>query len=51
MLQLSGVLEMQSAKLHRDALRMIDATIAGTATTMFWDIMESFFMVEEDVRS
>ena len=51
MLQLSGVLEMQSAKLRRDALRLIDATIAGTATTMFWDVMESFFGVEEDVET
>ena len=49
MLQLSGVLEMQSAKLRRDALRMIDATITGTATNMFWNVMESFFGVEEDV--
>ena len=47
MLQLSEVLEMQSAKLRRDALQLINATVSGTATTMFWDVMDG---IEEDVN-
>ena len=33
MLQMSGVLEVQVAKLRRDALHMLLGTISGTATS------------------
>ena len=41
-------MEAQAQKLRRDALRLQTATLCGTATTNFLDIMESFFGVEED---
>ena len=48
MLQISGVLELRSQQLHRHTLKLIDATICGTATTEFWRLMESYFGVDED---
>ena len=48
MLQISGVLEIRSHQLCRHALKMINATICGTATTEFWRLMESYFGVDED---
>ena len=48
MLLFSSVLEMQAQRLRRDALRTINATLSGTATTGFWTLMESFFGVDED---
>ena len=48
MLQISGVLELRSQQLRHDALKLINATMCGTATTDFWNIMESFFRVDED---
>ena len=48
MLQISGVLELRSHQLRRHALKMINATICGTATTEFWRLMESYFGVDED---
>ena len=48
MLQISGVLEVRSHQLRRHALKTINATICGTATTEFWQLMESYFGVDED---
>ena len=48
MLQMSGVLEVQVAKLRRDALRMLLGTILGTATSNLWRLLEHFFGVAED---
>ena len=48
MLQISGVLELRSHQLHRDALKLINTTICSTATTDFWKVMESFFGADED---
>ena len=49
MLQLSGVLEMQGQRLRRDALKLINATLAGTATTNLWNLLESYFGQEEEI--
>ena len=43
MLQLSGVLETRSLQLQREALKLINAMICGTATTDLWKVLESFF--------
>ena len=48
MLQLSGVLETCSLQLRREVLKLINATICGTATTDLWKVLESFFGVDED---
>ena len=50
MLQISGVLEIRSHQLWRDALKLINATICGTATTEFWHLMESYFGIDEDIE-
>ena len=50
MLQISGVLEIRSHQLRRDGLKLINATICGTATTEFWHLMESYFGIEEDIE-
>ena len=49
MLQISGVLELRSHQLQRDALKLINSTICGTATMDFWKLMESYFGVDEDI--
>ena len=48
LLQYSGLLEMQAHHLCRDALRLQNAALCGTAMTNFLDMMENFFGVEED---
>ena len=48
MLQMAGVLEVQAAKLRRDALSMLLGTISGSATTNLWKLLEHFFGVDED---
>ena len=48
LLQFSGLLEAQAQKLRRDTLKLINATIAGTATTNLWQLLESFFGVDEE---
>ena len=48
MLQYSGVLEVQAAKLRRDALRVLLGAICGSATSNLWKLLESFFGVAED---
>ena len=48
MLQLSGVLETCSLQLRHEVLKLINATICGTATTELWRVLESFFRVNED---
>ena len=48
MLQMAGVLEVQAAKLRRDALSMLLGTISDTATTNLWKLLEHFFGVAED---
>ena len=50
MLQISGVLEIRSHQLRRDALKLMNATLCGTATTEFWRLMESYFGVDEDLE-
>ena len=50
MLQLSGVLEMQSLRLKRDALKLMNATVCGTATSAMWSVLENYFGIEEDVE-
>ena len=49
MLQISSVLELRSHQLRHDSLKLINATICGTATTDFWRLMESYFGADEDV--
>ena len=49
MLQISRVLELRSHQLRRDALKLINSTICGTATTDFWKLMESYFGVDKDI--
>ena len=48
MLQMSGALEIQAAKLRRDALRMLLGTVSGTVTSNLWKLLEHFFGVDED---
>ena len=48
LLQFSGLLETQAQKLQRDALKLINATITGTATTNLWQLLEGFFGVDEE---
>ena len=48
LLQFSGLLEAQAQKLRWDALKLINATIAGTATTNLWQLLESFFGVDKE---
>ena len=48
MLQFSSLLELQAHKFRQDALQVINATISGSATTNFWNLMENFFGVDED---
>ena len=50
MLQISGVLEIRSHQLWRDTLKLINATICGTATTEFWHLMESYFGIDKDIE-
>ena len=47
MLQISGVLELQSHQLRHDALKLMNTTLCGTATTDFWHLMENYFGVDE----
>ena len=48
LLKFSGLLEAQAQKLRWDAFKLINATIAGTATTNLWQLLESFFEVDEE---
>ena len=48
MLQLSGVLKTCSLQLWREVLKLINATICGTARTDLWRVLEWFFGVDED---
>ena len=48
MLQMAGVLEVQAAKLRKDALSMLLGTISGTTTTNLWKLLEHFFGVDKD---
>ena len=48
LLQFSGLLKTQAQKLCRDALKLINSTIAGTATTNLWQLLEGFFGVDEE---
>ena len=48
MLQMLGVLEVQAAKLRRDALHMLLGTISGTATSNLWKLLEHFFGIAKD---
>ena len=41
------MLEMQAHCLRRDALRLQNAALCGTATTNFLDVMENFYRVDE----
>ena len=50
MLEVSSVLEMQSLRLRFDALRILQATLCGTATTNLWGLLENFFGVDENVK-
>ena len=50
MLQLSGVLEMQSLRLKRDALKMMNATVSGTPAENLWSVLENYFGIEEDIK-
>ena len=49
MLQISGVLELRSHQLRRDTLKLMNATLCGTATTDFWHLMENYFGANEDI--
>ena len=49
MLQISGMLELHSHQLRCDVLKLINATICGTATTDFWHLMENYFGADEDL--
>ena len=49
MLQISGMLELRSHQLQHDALKLINTTICGTATTDFWCLMENYFGTDEDI--
>ena len=48
MLQMSGILEVQAAKLRKDALQMLLGTISGTAMSNLWKLLEHFFGITED---
>ena len=50
MLQMSGALGIQVAKLRCDALRMLLGTVSGTATSNLWKCLEHFFGVDEDPK-
>ena len=50
MLEVSSVLEMQALRLRFDALRILQATLCGTATTNLWGLLENFFGVDENVK-
>ena len=47
LLQFSRCLEAQAHKLRRDALKLVNSTISGTLTTNLWQLLESFFGVDE----
>ena len=49
MLQISGILELQSHQLRHDALKLMNATLCGTATTDLWHLMENYFRADEDI--
>ena len=49
MLQISGMLELRSHQLRCDALKLMNATICGSATTDFWHLMENYFGTDEDI--
>ena len=40
--------EVQAQKLRCDALKLINSTITGTATTNLWQLLEGFFGVDEE---
>ena len=40
--------EVQAKKLRRDALKLINSTITGTATTNLWQLLEGFFGVDKE---
>ena len=48
MLQMSGALKIQVAKLRCDALRMLLGTVSRTAKSNLWKLLEHFFGVDED---
>ena len=50
MLQLSGVLEIQSCRLKRDALKLMNAVVSGSAASTMWSVLENYFGMEEDVE-
>ena len=50
MLQLSSLLELQALRLRYDALRVLSGALCGSATSGLWNILESFFRVEENIK-
>ena len=50
MLQMSSVLEMQALRLRFDALKILQATLCGSATSNLWTVLENFFGVSEDIK-
>ena len=50
MLQLSGVLEIQSCRLKRDALKLMNAVVSGSAASTMWSVLENYFGMEEDIE-
>ena len=50
MLQILGVLDLRSHQLRCDALKLINATIAGTATGDLWHVLEEYFRAKEDIN-
>ena len=48
LLQFSSLLEAQAQKLRHDALKLVNSTIAGTAMTNLWQLLENFFGVNEE---
>ena len=50
MLMMSSVMEMQALRLRFDALRILQATLCGSATNGLWTLLENFFGVDENVK-
>ena len=50
MLQLSSLLELQALRLWYDALRVLQGTLCGSATSGLRSILESFFGVEKNIK-
>ena len=50
MLMMSSVMEMQALRLRFDALRILQATLCGSATNGLWNLLENFFGVDENVK-